>query len=117
LAGGTPPLLQIKAEPGSAAAWRTRLLLPKGRYQFSAMVKTEGVSIKRNAKNPGARLRIPGHSPERSTSLMGTQPWTKLMLAFEVTEPEQTVEMLCELSADSGEAFFREDALLIERIQ
>ena len=46
----------------------------------------------------------------------GSQPWTKLAITFDVPDAEQMVELLCELSADQGEASFRGDSLVLERI-
>jgi spore coat protein H len=109
-------VLLIKAQPGSVASWKTRVSLPKGRYRFSGVAKTGEVKTQRAAKSFGARLRIPGRTPDRSLSLSGTQPWTKLEMIFDVREPERLFELLCELSADQGEASFRLDSLSVEQV-
>jgi hypothetical protein len=109
-------MLTIEAEAGTVAAWKTRVLLPRGRYRFSGIARTHDVKTLRAAKNPGARLRVPGHIPDRTGSLAGTQAWKPLELGFDVVESEQLVEVLCELSADQGEAAFRLDSLQLEQV-
>ena len=59
------PVFRIAAEPGSVASWKSRVLLSKGRYRFSGSAKSTEVKIQRVAKNFGARLRVPGHTPDR----------------------------------------------------
>jgi spore coat protein H len=98
--------LHIRAEQGSAAAWKTRLLLNPGHYRFSALVKTQAVQVQRPAKNPGARLRVVALSSQQSPGLTANQPWRKLEIEFTITDNDQPVELLCELNADSGEAWW-----------
>jgi hypothetical protein len=111
------PVLSIQAGPGTAAAWKTRVWLPRGRYIFSGQARTTEVRTFRTAKAPGARLRVPGHEPDRSVSLAGTQAWRTLSIVFDIAYSEQLVEMLCELSADQGEAGFQLESLILEQVR
>jgi hypothetical protein len=109
-------VLLIEAEPGSVGSWKSRVLLPKGRYRFSGTGRTIHAKTQREVKNMGARLRVPGQTPDRSASLSGSQSWTKLEMEFGVKEAEQAVELLCELRADEGQAEFQLDSLFLEQI-
>jgi hypothetical protein len=64
-------------------------------------------------KNHGATLRVSGAMGIRPQALLGDKPWTTLSLPFEVKEREQEVELICELRARRGTAWFAADSLRV----
>ena len=63
----------------------------------------------------GAALRVGGR-PERSESFVGDSQWRTLRAEFEVAEAIAEVELICELRARAGEAWFDRDSLRVVRI-
>jgi spore coat protein H len=107
------PALAIAAGPVTSASWRTKVLLPRGRYRFDATLRTSHVEALPFGKNHGATLRVSGAMGIRPQALLGDKPWTTLSLPFEVKEREQEVELICELRARRGTAWFAADSLRV----
>lgn len=106
---GQRAALQISMENGGgAASWRTRVLLEPGRYHFAADAQTHEVS-----RGGGVCLRISGESndalarPEKS--------WSEVSFGFEVHDALTEVELVAELRAAQGDAWFDADSLRLER--
>jgi spore coat protein H len=106
--------LLIRAGPTTSASWRSKVKLARGRYTFEGMAKTEGVAPLTFGKVHGATLRVQGTGRE-GTNLVGTTGWQKLTQEFEVTEPEQELELICELRASAGQAWFETESLRLRR--
>jgi hypothetical protein len=64
----------------------------------------------------GAGVRIGGRRPE-SARLTGTSAWRELSAAFEVTLPMEKVDLICELRAAAGDAWFDLSSLEIVRAE
>ena len=109
--------LMIRAGPVTSASWRTKVLLPRGRYRLEGALKTAGVERLKFGKNHGAVLKAPGASSARTEPLLGSQPWKTVHLPFEVTRREQEVELVCELRAGKGTAWFDRDSLRLVRVE
>jgi spore coat protein H len=109
------PALRIVARCESSASWRTKVLLSRGRYRFEGQVKVSGVKPLPYGKHQGAGLRITGGV--RDSGLVGDSDWRALAAEFEVTEETQDVELVGELRASAGEAWFGLESLRLIRRQ
>ena len=107
--------LAIVAGPVTSASWRTKVLLPPGRYRFEASVLISSVAAMGFGKNHGATLRVSGAPAPRPAGLLGTQSWKPMQVAFETTAPEQEVELICDLRASKGTAWFDLESLRLVR--
>jgi spore coat protein H len=106
--------LRIVAGPATSASWRSVVRLAPGRYRFEALGRVQNVTPLPFGKHHGARLRVGGMDQE-SEPLLGTRDWQTLGLNFEVAEAESTLELICELRASAGEAWFAKDSLRLSR--
>lgn len=104
--------LKIDAGPRSPTltSWRTRVLLPQGRYRFEGKIRTAAVGTLPFGSNQGAILRVVGRS-DRSEALCGTLPWKVVGVAVKVDASEELIELVCELRGQGGIAWFDEDSL------
>ena len=107
--------LAIQAGPVTAAAWRSKVLLPPGRYTFEGVVSTKSVAPLSFGKNHGATLRVSGVTAPRPAGLVGDQAWKTLKVPFQTTAREQEVELVCDLRASRGTAYFAIDSLRLIR--
>ena len=108
--------LHIRAGSVTSASWRSKVLLPKGRYSFQALVCTSGVEALDFGRNKGAGLRILGGPPSSPYRLVGDNPWTRVEVPFVLTA-DQEVQLICELRARRGEAWYELDSLRLERLE
>ena len=107
--------LAIVAGPVTSASWRTKVLLPPGRYRFEASVQISSVTAMSFGKNHGATLRVSGAQAPRPVGLLGSQSWKPMQVVFETTAPEQEVELICDLRASKGTAWFDLESLRLVR--
>lgn len=106
--------LHLDANYGSGiASWRTRVLLETGRYRFEGQIKTQRVLPFQDKAASGAALRVSGGQPARH--LLGDKPWQILGHDFALLDGPAEVELVCELRAGRGEAWFVLDSLRIDR--
>jgi spore coat protein H len=123
---GEPVLAQVEENPGklllainagnaiSSSSWRTRVVLGSGRYQFAGRMRLKDVVIEDGDARGGAGLRISkGNMPKKLT---GTADWKDYQYTFTVTEESADVELVCELRAVKGEAWFDLNSLRIVRL-
>ena len=98
-------LLHIHAPEAGVGSWRTRLSLEEGRYRFQGMAKAQGLKLTENDPKSGVGLRISRRKLGRK--LPGDTDWAPLSFDFEVA-PENSgeVELVCELRAERGDAWF-----------
>jgi len=97
-----------------ASSWRRQVLLPRGRYRFTARVRTEGVIPISDDQAGGAGIRLAGTG--RADEVVGTTPWQALIQEFVVREDARLVELILELRARRGRAWFERDSLRLERL-
>lgn len=127
------PALRIHSPPSGdgCASWRTRILLPAGRYRFSGKVRTKGVEAVEAEEGreipSGAGLRISGKQPEKK--LLASHGWTRVEFEFAIEGPGEfeyevedkgpvgEVELVCELRASRGSAWFDEKSLEVARLK
>jgi len=109
-------LLYLGANNGNTiCSWRARATLEEGAYRFEGKVRTN--NVKPSGGNPanGAGLRIANNpvTPE----LSGTQDWQRFSYPFHVPEGGGDVQVICELRAARGEAWFDTSSLRVVRTQ
>jgi spore coat protein H len=109
--------LTIEAGPVTFASWRSKVLLPRGRYRFEGAFRSEAVRPLGFGKNHGAALRVAGFPAPREQRLVGTQPWKRTSVTFEVANQVQEIELICELRASQGRAWFDLNSLLVQRVK
>jgi hypothetical protein len=114
---GKPRTLHIVAgaDKRCTASWRTTALLEPGHYEFEGQVRTAGVVPLTDQKGEGAGLRISGSQTPRPNKLVGDSPWQKLEYDFTVPAEAREIELLCELRAVQGEAWFDLESLRVVR--
>ncbi len=95
------------------ASWRATAPLMRGRYRFSASVRTESVEPLPGDVTDGAGIRI--SAAPRTNRVVGTSSWKTLDFDFEVTEDLQDTEFVLELRATKGRALFNMDSLKLRK--
>ncbi|MBL9087001.1 MAG: CotH kinase family protein [Planctomycetia bacterium] len=105
----------LRVAPGASvvASWRRRVVLPKGRYTLEGALALRNVTPRRDAEGSGAGLRLSGGVRKGGAS--GSAPWKAATLDFEVLEALASVELVAELRATSGEAWWAVDAFRLVR--
>jgi hypothetical protein len=93
-------------------SFRTRVLLPAGRYEFRGSAALQGVVALAGEDNHGACLRISG---VRRVGQVGSGE-RALVFAFEVEEALREVVLVVELRAEAGEAVFPLASLRLARV-
>jgi len=109
--------LRINAGPVTAASWRAKVLLVAGSYRFEGAVRTAGVQPMAYGRNKGAGLRVSAARQAVPHQMLGDSAWKDLKVEFDLTEPETDVELLCELRASAGEAWFDVESLRLVRVK
>ena len=97
------------------ASWRTRVLLESGRYLFQAQVRTAGMVPLKDEKGEGAGVRISGSKEARPNRAVNETTWKKVEYEFPVPPGTDEVELVCELRAAKGDAWFDLDSLKLIR--
>lgn len=88
---------------GTIASVRAALTVPAGAYRLVARARTLGVVPIRDQFGTGAGVRLTGAS--RSEFLAADTDWTPVGYDFQSTD-DGPVELILELRADAGEAWF-----------
>lgn len=118
LPGGAKALV-LKTGPSKlcVASWRREVILPKGKYEFQATIKTVGVVANPdgNQRVSGAGVRISGGT--RTNSLAGNADWKLQKHAFEVAQDGQPVVLVAELRSKAGTALFDASSLKLVRLK
>jgi hypothetical protein len=104
------PALRIAAGPATTASWRTKVLLPRGRYRFEGRGMVAGVKPLPFGRHHGAGLRVSGGT-RSAASLTGDSAWRRLSVEFQVQALTEEVELVCELRASAGEFWADLDSL------
>jgi hypothetical protein len=108
--------LNIAAGPGGncVASWRARVMLPAGRYRFTAKARAQGIRPVPDPRGTGAGIRISGGS--RNNRLAGTTGWTRLSHEFQVRQLVQEVTLVAELKAAAGAVHFDAASMRLVRL-
>ena len=113
---GNSTLLYIAAGRGdTVGSWRTRATFEPGIYRFEGRVRTQGVTPGSGEAGAGAGLRTSGGNVR--DELSGSQEWQPVVYPFQVTEAGSEVELICELRAARGEAWFDSASLRVVRLR
>ena len=104
--------LHIVSGRATSASWKTRMMLGRGHYRLEGKAMVEGVKPLPFGASQGAGLRLSGHQ-RREGRLIGTTSWKAVYDEFEISQDNQTVEVVCELRASGGEAWFDLESLRI----
>ena len=108
------PILHIQVGGASGVgSWRTRVLLEEGHYALEGRMQTRGVAADPRDRRAGAGLRVSGKSAEHKT--LGDTAWNAVVYEFDVPIGIQDVELVCELRASKGEAWFDSESLRLVR--
>lgn len=96
------------------AGWRRGVLLSRGKYEFEALIRVEGVEplAEEGAPGQGGGIRTGGGTRTVDGVSSGER---KVAFAFEVTEDIADVELVIELRASRGSVAFRLDSLRLTR--
>lgn len=111
-----PDTLYIRAGHGGAPSWRSRTVVGPGTYRFEGRVKTSAVAALKTPLGEGAGLRV-NAKPARQNQLSGTSDWQKLTYEFVVAEDGEEIELVCELRANQGEAWFDVESLQLVKVK
>lgn len=109
------PCLTVSADHGaSTGSWRTTVALAAGRYRFEGRARVQGVVVEPDDTRSGAGLRISkGLMPSK---MAGTTGWQSVSYEFEVEDEINEIELICELKAVQGEAWFDATSLRLVRL-
>lgn len=107
-----PAALRLEALGEGAGSWRQTLLLPPGRYRFSARIGTRAVVGTGNRGVRGAGITVVGTDRPGPRPLAGTQAHRTRTLRFEADGP---VTLELGLRARAGTAWFPRNGLELER--
>ena len=105
-------VLHISTKRGGVGSWRCRVQLEPGRYRFEGEVQVQQVVVREN--QGGAGLRISGGRAKHQ--MTGSADWRPFAYEFEVGNLS-SVELVCELRALSGDAWFDADKLRVVPVE
>lgn len=108
-------VLYLGVKGDSICSWRTRVTLEEGAYRFEGKIRTHDVRPTSGEPGAGAGLRISGGGV--AAELNGTQDWQQFAYSFHVPEGGGDIEMVCELRASRGEAWFDSSSLRVVRLR
>lgn len=94
----------------SSASWRTRVMLPAGRYRFEGMVRTK------NAAELGNLVVLRVSGARQVSPIQADSKWEKCAFDFEIAEAIADVELVCEVRPAIGEVWFDPSSLRIVKI-
>lgn len=107
-------LLYLGANGNTICSWRTTVNLEEGAYRFEGKIRTRNVRASAAEPNSGAGLRV--HLNAVGGELTGTQDWQTFSFPFRVQEGGGATELVCELRASRGEAWFDVSSLSVVRV-
>jgi spore coat protein H len=106
--------LYLGANGNSICSWRTKVMLEEGTYRFEGRIRTQEVKPTPGEPNSGAGLRVSGGGV--AAELSGTGDWRKFGYSFRVPEGGSEIELICELRAARGAAWFDTSSLHVLRL-
>jgi CotH kinase protein len=107
--------LYLAAKGNSIGSWRTKVMLEEGAYRFEGKVRTRDVRPSSGEPSGGAGLRVAGGAV--AADLTGTQDWQRFAYSFRVPEGGGEAQVICELRALGGEAWFDISSLRVVRLR
>jgi spore coat protein H len=114
---GETNTLHINGNKGPCvASWRTRLVLPEGKYKFMARARASGVEPQPSDETGiGAGIRISGG--KRQAKLVGDSDWATLDYDFDIMPGGDEVELVAELRAKKGEVWFERGSMKLVKLK
>ncbi|HLH55577.1 MAG TPA: CotH kinase family protein [Verrucomicrobiae bacterium] len=111
------PVLRIDASQNYCfGSWRLPLWLPPGRYRLEGEARTRGVVGLPSQTGSGAGVRVLGG--RRGSGIQGNcGHWAQVRHDFVVQEDCEWVELIAELRATSGTAWFDPETLRLIRLR
>ena len=107
--------MHISAGSGCAASWRTRVLLDAGRYRFEGSIRLQDVVADPRDTRGGGGVCLRVSRAALPKKLTGTTEWNRVAYVFEVENAGMEVELVCDLRARSGDAWFETSSLRLIR--
>ena len=109
--------LSIKAQGGYCfGSWRLPVWLPPGRYRLEGAARASGVAGLPSQTGSGVGVRVIGG--RRGGGIQGDcTPWTPVRHDFVVQKDCEWVELIAELRAFTGTAWFDPDTLRLVRLK
>ncbi len=95
------------------AGWSQRVVLPHGRYSLRGTARADGVLSIRDEWGAGAGFRT--SLAGRTNRVAGTTRWRELVCVFEVAEESREIDLVIELRAVQGEAWFERRSVVLRR--
>jgi hypothetical protein len=109
------PSLCVEASGGYCfGSWRLPVWLPAGRYRLEGEARTVGVAGLPSQTGSGAGVRVLGG--RRGSGIQDSSSWTPVQHGFVVQEDCEWVELIAELRAFSGTAWFDPESLKLVRM-
>ena len=112
---GKPALLVQAARGYCFASWRLPVWVPAGLYRLEGSARTSGVAGLPSRTGSGAGVRALGN--RRGSGVQDSSDWTLVRHEFAVQEDCEYVELIAELRAFSGMAWFDPDSLRLIRVR
>jgi len=107
-------VLHVSAAQGSSVgSWRTKVFLEGGHYRIEGKAKTQGVTPDPGDPRAGVGFRTTGR--RFAQKLIGANDWKPIAFEFEVDQGMAEVELICELRARQGEAWFEVESMRLIR--
>jgi spore coat protein H len=109
------PAFAIQATNGYCfGSWRLALWLPAGAYRIEGSAKTSGVAGLPSRTGSGAGVRVLG--TRRGSGVLDSSGWAPVRQDFVVQEDCEWVELIAELRAFTGTAWFDPESLRLVRL-
>ena len=107
--------LYIQAQaPDSVASFRAMIRLPIGKYEVRGRLRTQGIQPAPDQRYPGgAAFRLSGGDHVRLFT--GDTGWTEFVHPFQIHDPRD-IEMVAEIRAHAGEAWFDLKSLQLKMV-
>lgn len=108
-------VIGVGASNRATDSFRTKVLLQAGTYKVQARARVTEVAALAEPSGTGAGLRLSGG--QRTNKLEGTTDWTNIEHEFTVSAATQEVELVAELRATKGKAWFDVNSLQIAKVK
>jgi spore coat protein CotH len=107
--------LYLAAKGNTICSWRTMTPLDEGAYRFEGKIKTKDVVPTPGEPTGGAGLRVANEGV--TVELTGTQDWHSFAYPFRILDGGSQKQVICELRASQGEAWFDISSLRVVRVR
>jgi hypothetical protein len=110
------PSMSVQAANGYCfASWRLPVWLPAGNYRLEGSARTKAVAGLPSRTGSGAGVRVLGN--RRGSGIQSSSDWAAVRHDFLVQEDCEWVELIAELRAFSGTAWFDPEAFRLVKLR